>query len=51
MAGALHAKPEELLPAVEKLAESEKKLRKELEAQQMKRAALAAGDLAKEARR
>jgi len=50
LAGSLHAKPEELLPAVEKLTESEKKLRKELEAQQMKRAASQAGDLAKEAR-
>jgi alanyl-tRNA synthetase len=50
LAGSLHAKPEELLPAVEKLSESEKKLRKELEAQQMKRAASQAGDLAKEAR-
>ncbi len=49
VAGALRAKPDELLPAVEKLAESEKKLRKELEAQQMKRAASQAGDLAKEA--
>jgi alanyl-tRNA synthetase len=50
VAGSLHAKPEELLPAVEKLAESEKKLRKELEAQQMKRASSEAGDLAREAR-
>jgi alanyl-tRNA synthetase len=50
LADSLHAKPDELLPAVEKLAESEKKLRKELEAQQMKRAASQAGDLAKEAR-
>jgi alanyl-tRNA synthetase len=49
LADSLHAKPEELLPAVEKLAESEKKLRKELEAQQMRRAASQAGDLAKEA--
>jgi alanyl-tRNA synthetase len=49
LAGSLHAKPEELLPAVEKLTESEKKLRKELEAQQMKRAASQATDLAKEA--
>ena len=48
LAGSLRAKPDELLPAVEKLTESEKKLRKELEAQQMKRAASAAGDLAKE---
>jgi alanyl-tRNA synthetase len=50
LAGSLHAKPEELLPAVEKLSESEKKLRKELEAQQMKRAASQASALAKEAR-
>jgi alanyl-tRNA synthetase len=50
IADSLHAKPEELLPAVEKLAESEKKLRKELEAQQMKRAAWQASDLAREAR-
>jgi alanyl-tRNA synthetase len=50
LAGSLRAKPDELLPAVEKLTESEKKLRKELEAQQMKRAASQAGDLAKEAR-
>jgi alanyl-tRNA synthetase len=49
LAGSLRAKPDELLPAVEKLTESEKKLRKELEAQQMKRAASQAGDLAKEA--
>jgi alanyl-tRNA synthetase len=50
LADSVHAKPEELLPAVEKLTESEKKLRKELEAQQMKRAASQADDLAKEAR-
>jgi alanyl-tRNA synthetase len=49
LAASLRAKPDELLPAVEKLTESEKKLRKELEAQQMKRAASQAGDLAKEA--
>jgi alanyl-tRNA synthetase len=49
LAGSLRAKPDELLPAVEKLTESEKKLRKQLEAQQMKRAASRAGDLAKEA--
>jgi alanyl-tRNA synthetase len=46
----LRAKPEELVEAAEKLAESDKKLRKQLEAQQMKRAASAAGDLAGEAR-
>jgi alanyl-tRNA synthetase len=50
LADSLHAKPEELLPAVEKLTESERKLRKDLEAQQMKRAASQASDLAKEAR-
>jgi alanyl-tRNA synthetase len=50
VADSLHAKPEELLPAVEKLAESEKKLRKELEALEMKRAASQASDLAKAAR-
>jgi len=42
---ALRAKPGELIEAIEKLSESEKKLRKELEAQQMKSAASAAGDL------
>ena len=47
---ALRSKPGELLEAIEKLTESEKKLRKELEAQQMKRAASAAGDLVQEAR-
>lgn len=41
----LRAKPEELLEAAEKLSESEKKLRKELEAQQLKRAVASAGDL------
>jgi alanyl-tRNA synthetase len=41
----LRAKPDELLQAAEKLAESEKKLRKQLEAQHMKRAAAQAGDL------
>jgi alanyl-tRNA synthetase len=50
LAGSLHAKPEELLQAVEKLSDSEKKLRKELEAQQMKRATSQASDLVKEAR-
>jgi alanyl-tRNA synthetase len=50
LADSLHAKVEELLPAVEKLADSEKKLRKQLEAQQMKRAASQADALAKEAR-
>jgi alanyl-tRNA synthetase len=47
---ALRAKPDALVEAIEKLADSEKKLRKELEAQQMKRAASAAGDLAQQAR-
>jgi alanyl-tRNA synthetase len=47
---ALRSKPGELIEAIEKLTESEKKLRKELEAQQMKRAASAAGDLAQQAR-
>jgi len=41
----LRAKPEEVLEAAQKLAESEKKLRKQLEAQQMKRAASEATDL------
>jgi alanyl-tRNA synthetase len=50
LADSLHAKPEDLLPAVEKLTESEKKLRKELEAQQMKRAASAASNLVEQAR-
>jgi alanyl-tRNA synthetase len=47
---ALRSKPDELMEAIEKLTESEKKLRKELEAQQMKRAASAAGDLVQQAR-
>ena len=47
---ALRAKPDEILQAIEKLTESEKKLRKELEAQQMKSAASAAGDLVRQAR-
>ncbi|HUY12191.1 MAG TPA: alanine--tRNA ligase [Terriglobia bacterium] len=46
----LRAKPGELLQAAEKLAESEKKLRKQLEALEMKRAAASAGDLAESAR-
>jgi alanyl-tRNA synthetase len=50
LADSLHAKPEELLQAVEKLSDSEKKLRKELEAQQMKRATSQASDLVREAR-
>jgi alanyl-tRNA synthetase len=47
---ALRAKPDGLIKAIEKLTESEKKLRKELEAQQMKRAASAASDLAEQSR-
>jgi len=47
---ALRAKPDEILQAIEKLTESEKKLRKELEAQQMKSAASAAGELVRQAR-
>jgi alanyl-tRNA synthetase len=47
---ALRAKPDALIEAIEKLTESEKKLRKELETQQMKRAASAAGDLVQQAR-
>ncbi|HEV2499385.1 MAG TPA: alanine--tRNA ligase [Terriglobia bacterium] len=46
----LRAKPGDLLPAAEKLAQEEKKLRKELEAQQLKRAAASAGDLIEKAR-
>ncbi len=47
---ALRTKPDELLQAAEKLAESEKKLRKQLEAQQMKRAVSQAGDLVDKAK-
>jgi alanyl-tRNA synthetase len=50
LSDALRAKPDELLQAVEKLSESERKLRKELEAQQMKRATSQAGDLMEQAR-
>ncbi|MBZ5513277.1 MAG: alanine--tRNA ligase [Acidobacteriia bacterium] len=46
----LRAKPDELLQAAEKLTEAERKLRKELEAQQMKRAASQAGDLVEQAK-
>ena len=46
----LRAKPEELLQAAEKLAETEKKLRKELEAQHVKRAVSQAGELLEQAR-
>jgi alanyl-tRNA synthetase len=47
---ALRAKPEEALEAAQKLAESEKKLRKQLEAQQVKRAISEASDLLARAR-
>jgi alanyl-tRNA synthetase len=47
---ALRAKPDELLQAVEKLTESEKKLRKQLESQQLKHAAASAGDLLEQAK-
>jgi alanyl-tRNA synthetase len=47
---ALRSKPGEIIEAIEKLTESEKKLRKELEAQQMKSAASAAGDLLQQVR-
>jgi alanyl-tRNA synthetase len=47
---ALRSKPDGLMEAIEQLTTSEKKLRKEMEAQQMKRAASAASDLAGEAR-
>jgi alanyl-tRNA synthetase len=47
---ALRSKPEELVEAAEKLAQAEKQLRKQLEAQQMKRAASEAGDLLDRAR-
>jgi alanyl-tRNA synthetase len=46
---ALRAKPDELLQAVEKLTESERKLRKQLESQQRKQAAAQAGDLVENA--
>ncbi|TAM80366.1 MAG: alanine--tRNA ligase [Acidobacteria bacterium] len=46
----LRAKPDEVLEAAQKLAEAEKKLRKQLDAQQMKRAAAEAGDLLDQAR-
>jgi alanyl-tRNA synthetase len=49
LAAALRSKPDELLQAVEKLTESEKKLRKQLESQQMKHAAAQAGDLVENA--
>jgi alanyl-tRNA synthetase len=46
----LRAKPGGVLEAAQKLAEAEKRLRKELDAQQMKRAAAQAGDLLDQAR-
>jgi len=46
----LRARPDELLAAAEKLAESEKKLRKQLESQQMKQAASQTGDLIDQAK-
>ena len=46
----LRVKPEELLQSVEKLTESEKKLRKQLESQQLKRAAASAGDILEQVR-
>ena len=46
----LRAKPGGLLAAAEKLTESEKKLRKQLESQQMKQAASQAGDLIEQAK-
>jgi alanyl-tRNA synthetase len=49
LAQTLRAKPDELLQAAEKLTESEKKLRKQLESQQMKHAAAQAGDLVENA--
>jgi alanyl-tRNA synthetase len=45
LSAALRARPDELLQAAEKLSESEKKLRKQLEAQQLKQATSQAGDL------
>jgi alanyl-tRNA synthetase len=50
LAEVMRSKPEALVEAAEKLADSEKKLRKALEAQQLKRAAASAGDLLEQAR-
>jgi alanyl-tRNA synthetase len=47
---ALRSKPDELIEAIQKLSETEKRLRKELEAQQMKRAVSEASDLVEQAR-
>ena len=49
LAERLRAKPDELLQAIEKLTESERKLRKQLESQQRKQAAAQAGDLVENA--
>jgi alanyl-tRNA synthetase len=46
----LRAKPDELLQTVEKLSESEKRLRKQLESHQLKQAAASAGDILEQAR-
>jgi alanyl-tRNA synthetase len=46
----LRSKPDEVLEAAQKLADSEKKLRKALESQQMKRAAAQASDLLEQVR-
>ena len=46
----LRVKPDELLQAVEKLTESEKKLRKQLESQQLRQATASAGDMLEQAR-
>ena len=46
----LRVKPDELLQAVEKLTESEKKLRKQLESQQLKQATASAGDMLEQAK-
>jgi alanyl-tRNA synthetase len=45
LSSTLRAKPDELLSAAEKLTEAEKRLRKQLEAQQTKQAVSQAGDL------
>ena len=50
LADALRAKPDDLVQAAEKLADSEKKLRKQLESQHMKQAASQAGDLVDQAK-
>jgi alanyl-tRNA synthetase len=50
LAETLRAKPEEVLEAAERLSESEKKLRKQLEAQQLKQATASAADVLSQAR-